>query len=208
MSLVNQIISAVEAGGKVAWRVFLSCAVALAFEHFLPELFVGLPEWAFPTIRIAAIFSLVLSIAAIFPTIINKAIALWQKTYAPIKRRSTRRKLLDLNGYEVLVLCSAIARQNREILLNGDMAPAISLQDKGLIRRLGGRSVCRDGKSCFEVSLEVWRVLLLMEEFKIVSHKEFLDALDKLGSGDTEPILACLPQAHPAVRAQTEKHAA
>lgn len=208
MSWVNQIISAVEAGGKVAWSVSFSCAAALALEHFSPDLFVGLPEWVFPTIRIVAIFSLVLSIAAILPPIINKASTLWRSVNAPIKRRSIRKKLLGLHTFEVLILCKAIAQKDRTIWLNPDLAQAISLQDKGLIQSFWCGAISGDGTTSFEVPKEVWRILLSMKEFGDFSHEGLLLAL-KSGQFNTEAIiLACLPQAHPAVRAETEQHAA
>lgn len=203
MSWVNQIISAVEARGKVAWSVFVSCAVALALEHFFPDLFVGQPEWVFPTITIVAIFSLVLSVAAIIPPIVNKARALWQLVYAPIKRRSTRRKLLSLHITEVAILCRAIAQGDRTIWIKPDLAQTISLQDKGLIRSIWCGAFPGDGNTSFEVTKEVWRLLLTMEEFGDFSHEGLLLAL-KPGQFNTDAIiLACLPQAHPAVRAKT-----
>ena len=208
MSWVNQIISAVESGGKVAWSVFLSCAGALAFEQFFPDLFVGLPEWAFPTIRIVAIFSLVLSVAAILPPVISKLRALWKNICAPIKRRSTRRKLLNLHIHEVLILCKAIAQKDRIIRLKPDMAEAIRLQDKGLIRSFWCGAIPGDGTTSFEVPMEVWRVLLSMEEFIDFSHEGLLTSLHSVQFNTEEIILACLPQAHPAVRAETEQQAA
>ena len=208
MSWVNQIISAVEAGGKVAWSVFLSCAAALVLEHFFPDLFAGLPEWAFPIIRIVAIFSLVLSITAIFPPIVSKASALWQIAYAPLKRQSTRRKLLHLHIAEVAILCRAIAQGDRTIWIKPDLAQTISLQDKGLIRHFWCGAIPGDGTTSFEIPKDVWRVLLSMEEFGDFIHEGLLLAL-KPGQFNTEAIiLACLPQAHPAVRAKTEQHAA
>jgi len=206
VSWVNQIISLVEAGGKVAWLAFVSCAVALASEYLFPELFTGLPEWAFPIIRIVAIVSLVLSIAAIFPLMTSKVSALWQCIYAPIQRRITQKKLLRLELVEVLILCKAIAQIDRTVLLKPDLAAVISLQDKGLIRFFSSGVIWGDGCSSFEVPKEVWRVLLSMGEFGGLNAEGLLRALES-GSINDAPLLECLPQAHPAVRAKTEQQA-
>ena len=208
MTWVNQIVAAVEAGGKVAWSVFLSCAAALVIENFFPDLFLGLPTWVFPTIRIIAIFSLVLSVAAILPPIINYASALWQVVYAPIKRRSIRKKLLGLHVTEVAILSKAIAEADRTIWIKPDLAQTISLQDNGLIRSFWCGAIPGDGTTSFEVPKEVWRVLLSMEEFGNFSHERLLLALKQGQFNTEESILACLPQAHPAVRANMEQHAA
>ena len=207
MNWVNQIISAVEAGGKVVGPVFLSCAAALALEQFFPDSFLGLPEWVFPTIRIVAIFSLVLSITAILPTTISWASAFWKNVHAPIRRRCTQRKLLGLEIFEVIILCKAIAEQDRTILVKPDMAAVISLQDKGLISFFRSGALRGDDFSHYQVPMEVWRVLLLMEEFSDFEHQILLSALEKEPK-EAALILASLPQAHPAVRAETEQQAA
>lgn len=204
MSWINQIILAVEARGKVVWSVFLSCATALALEYFFPNLFAGLPESIFPTIRIVAIFSFVLSIAAILPPLVGKARAFWRIVCAPIKRRLIRQRLLQLEIIEVVILCRAIAQGDRTIWIKPDLAHTISLQDKGLIK---GFWCGMDGTSSFEIPKDVWRVLLSMEEFDDFSREGLLGALMPGQFNTTEIILACLPQAHPAVRAATKQHA-
>ena len=63
-----------------------------------------------------------------------------------------------------------------------------------------------DGFSSFEVPKEVWRVLLSMEEFGDLNAERLLRALES-GSINDAPLLECLPQAHPAVRAKTKQQA-
>ncbi|MDU9006868.1 hypothetical protein [Sedimentitalea todarodis] len=199
MTWVNQIITAVESGGKVAWSVLLSCATALALEYFYPDLFIGLPDWVFPTIRIVAIFAFVLSVASISPPIINAIKAIGRYIIAPIKTRSTRKKLLHLHIFEVAILSKALAQSDRTIWAKPDLSTIISLQDSGLIRHFWCGAIPGDGTTSFEVPKEVWRVLLSMEEFRVSDPARLLVVLTP-NNGQTEAaIIAALPQAHPAV---------
>lgn len=207
MNWVNQIISAVEAGGKAPWVVFISCAILLILEQFSPDLFVGIPEWSFPIIRIVAIFSLVLSIANLIRPIKQRTISWWQNFCAPIKRRSIRTRLLNIDIWEVLILCRAIAQQDRTIMLKPDLAQAINLLDLGIIEQGYFGVISGDGTINFNVPMEVWRIMLSMNEFTDFNYRVLLRAIDG-GIEDEALILQCLPQSHPAVIAQTKQHAA
>lgn len=206
MTWVNQIILAVEAGGKVAWSVLLSCAAALILEHFFPDLFVGLPEWIFPVIRLVAIFSLVLSIASILPKLLDGLISISKFIYSPINRFLIRNRLLEINISEVVILCKAIAEGSRTIWIKPDLPEAINLVDKGIIKNYWVGVVRGDGTDSFTIPIEVWRIMIAMEEFSDFSRDGLLLALSSGQFNEVKIILACLPQAHPAVRAQVQKH--
>lgn len=199
MTVVSQIISAVEASAKVAWSVFLSCLAALTLEHFLPELFAGLPIWVFPAIRIVAIFTFVLAIASIIPSITSGSKAILDFIYAPIWRRSITRKLLRLDINEVAILCWAIAKADRVIRIKPDLYLTISLLDKRLIRQFTSYVVFGDGTDSFEVPSEVWRILLSMEEFRLNNPRALLRIFEEQPNDPEEQLLDCLPKLHPAV---------
>ena len=198
MTWVNQIITAVEARGKVAWLVLFSCASALTLEHFFPDSLKGLPDWALPTIRIVGVFAFVLSFAAITPPATNFVKKLLQRISAPIKRRSIRRKLQCIQITEVMILSRALAQYDRIIWAKPDLGAIISLLDSGLIKHFWCGVARGDGMSSFEVPSDVWRILLSMEEFKMADPSKLVAAISS-GQGN-EAIRAALPQAHPAVR--------
>jgi len=200
MTWANQIISAIEAGGKVSWSVLLSCSVVLALQYFFPESFVGLPEFVFPTIRIVTVFALILSISSLLPPLINRSRSLWQFVYAPLKRRSTQRKILSLHIGEVIILSKAIAQSDRVIWLKPDLPQTIDLLDSGLIRRFWCGVFPGDGTTSFEIPKDVWRVIHAMEEFRIFDPARLMYILTNSDSQTEDSIVSALPQAHPAVR--------
>ncbi|MFN3663913.1 hypothetical protein [Yoonia sp.] len=207
MNWVNQIITAVEAGGKVAWSLFFSCASALALQHYFPDSFIGLPEWVFPTIRIVAIFALVLSVASVLPPLLKIISAVGRLISAPIKARSVRKRLIHLHIFEVAILCQALAQQDRTIWAKPDLSTIISLQDSGLIRSFWCGVAKGDGTRSFEIPKEVWRVLLSMEEFRISDPARLLAVFSRDQGHSEARILAALPQAHPSVRSHMASNA-
>ncbi|MGK7652386.1 hypothetical protein ACSQ76_08225 [Roseovarius sp. B08] len=199
MNYAEQLISIVEAGGKVVGSVFLASTAVLAFEYFLPGLFVGLPAWVLPGVRVVAIVTFTLFIAALSGSALKHLTSLGKKITAPMRRETIRAKLLELHHQEVLVLCKALSEDERVLWINPDLAVTISLQDKGLIKSYFLGVGFGDGTTSFRIPMEVWRALLGMEEFRMQDKAALARAL-KSNSTDAQ-ILALLPQSHPAISA-------
>ena len=180
--------------------MFAACFAVLVVEHYLPESFIGLPAWVLPIIRLVAIFALVLSIASALGTAFKNLKKVGGVLFAPFKKKAIRKKLLDLHCHEVIVLCLALSEGCRTILIKPDLAPVLSLQDKGLIQRFWSGVVSGDGTSSFDVPEDVWRILISMEEFAMPNAPAFKKAV-RHGTGD-EQILSTLPPKHPAVCSQ------
>lgn len=92
-------------------------------------------------------------------------------------------------------------------MLKPDLAQAINLLDLGIIEQGYFGVISGDGTINFNVPMEVWRIMLSMNEFTDFNYRVLLRAIDG-GIEDEALILQCLPQSHPAVIAQTKQHAA
>jgi len=200
VNYVEQAIIAVEASAKVIWPVFFACLAVIGFEFYFSELFVGLPMWVMPIIRIVSIFTLVLCVASMAGTVLGYCKKLWTYIIRPFKKRSAQKTLLELGIAEVFVISTALAKGERTVRIKPDLPTALTLQDKGLIKPYWSGVVTGDGLSSFEVPQDVWRVILSMEEFRMSNPSALVNAQNQGANEAT--IKAALPQGHPSVRSQ------
>lgn len=198
MNYVEQVIAAVEASGKVVWSVFAACVAALAAEHYFPERFEGLPDWVLPVLLLAAIFTGVLSIAAVTPPILKGIRWISKLALAPIRKRQVTKNLLALSLEELTVLSKALCEGERRIKIKPDLEATIRLQDKGLIERTPGNTTFSGGKRIFLIPPDVWRIMLELDSFRIANKVNLLRLMERELS--PKAMLPDLPQAHPAVR--------
>lgn len=199
LNIVGQFISAVEAGAKVFWSVFLACAVVLGIEYYFPDFLEGLPSWVLPVVRFTAIVTGVLCVPSILDTLGSWLRLSSRPILSPFKVWTIRRRLRAIGVSEVAILSGALARCERSLWLNPDHPAVIKLQDQGLLSRTYLLVLTDDRASSFEIPEAVWRQLLDMREFAVSDHAQLLHALGRGTIGDEAAILAALPQAHPAV---------
>lgn len=202
MNYVEQLKLVVEASSKVIWAVFAASIIVLAVEKFWPDQFVGLPVWAMPMIRLAAIFFGVLALFSFLKFLAQSAKLATSSFIKSIRRPLIKERLLLLDIGELIPLCLALGDSDRSIWLKPDIQSVISLKEKGLLIRLPVIVVAGDGKDCFQVPLDVWKLLQSMQEFR-VNNRDGLKAA--LALGKIDEILKFLPHSHPAVQEESKR---
>ncbi|WP_439524978.1 hypothetical protein [Marivita sp.] len=199
MNWASQLKEIIDFSAKAVWLVFSALVVALLVVHYWPALFVGLPNWTLPVIRLSAVLFGVLSFASVLPIAWGIAKGFFAVVAAPLRRRNTRQKLLALDFFEVVVLVKALEEQDRVLWVNADSGTIIGLEDKGLIKRRFFGVIRNDGSSSFEIPKDTWKILLASEEFQV----EDRQAWQRLKNGDlsAQSISRALPKSHPAISA-------
>lgn len=152
-----------------------------------------------PVLRILAIFT---SVLAVF------SLAVWMRSvlgrigsllFAPLRNLATQRSLLALNLSELVILSRALAESDRNLRVKPDFPPALTLQDKKLIKYYWSGVAYGDGQSDFEIPKDVWRQMLGLSEF--VFRDLQASAYTLKNGGDEHQIVGALPQSHPSVLA-------
>ncbi len=194
---VDQLRAVVNESGKFVWSVLIACFGVLIVEHYDPSYFLGLPGWILPSIRVAAIFFMVLAGFSTLIWIWNWGVRICVVLAAPMNKRQIRKRLLGLNALELVVISKAHAATERIVWAKSDLEIIISLEDKKLLARVFLMVATGDGTSSFEIPLDVWRVILRMKEFKLRDSNALLRTLSS--RFDEEQLVDLLPQMHPAI---------
>lgn len=205
MNLVKEITAAVNASSKVVAAVFVACATTLIIEHFYPKEFLGLPSWVLPTIKIIAIFTLVLTSLALFGLLAKVARSTFKTVSGPIRRGQIRKRLLNLSLGELVIVSIAKANMDRTIWYKADMPEILSLKEDNIIKATYIPAFTGDGTSSFEFPEDVWKMIINLDEFTLHDFEPLLKTLSK-GKVKYSELAPLLPQAHPKVQAFQQRH--
>ena len=204
LNLVEQLKAAVEVSQRVVWAVLIASITVLVVEFYYPDLFVGLPAWCLPSIRLMVVFSAVTACLPIAVWLGHKSQYLGRWFWAPIRRNKLRYELLSVDLNELYFLCRALVEGDRVTWLKADIPPTLGLLDKGLIEEYSIPVVVGDGTSSYRVPMEVWRLMIDMGEFRFSDHDQSRSVLPH--GGNEHQVVLALPQGHPAVLAWKEIH--
>ena len=207
VNTLNQFIQFLKSEVRLFWVIFIACTAVLGLDYYFAELLSGLPVWALPMILIMWIFFGVWAICVIIISAYTHIIA-WSGPF--FRRKKIRDELLKLKPQELIYLCVQLAKCEREIIgTNPDYPIYVTLVDKGLLKHKKRISKYYELINIHEIPLDVWRFMLIMDEFSMVdgekllhirgkladTSKNFKDEHDKL----SRQLLDLLPQKHPAV---------
>lgn len=200
---ISHIIRLTEASGKVIWPIGIALLAALVSEQTWPELFVGLPIWAIPTLRLFSILFGVLCIFSFFNhlyTAVRKIVfRATHSLFKERKRQKIRKRLLSASRFEVIVLSVALAKMNRSIRQNPDLHTIITLEESGIIEKSMTFYLFGDNLEDYKIPDLVWRELTTMNEFSLINPSGLLEQMSS-NPEDQERLLLFLPQMHPAVQ--------
>lgn len=209
MNIVEQLIGAVQAGGRVAGTICLASAAVLVCNYYDPQWFGGVPVWVLPAIRILAIFSLVVWLvpASLWLTQsfrrVSQAVMKW------VWRRNLEQMLKEIDINELVVLSLSVARTKRELNLNADDPVVMTMVSKKLLEMVGFSY--SDGTHVYRVPEDVWNTMHSMKEFVMEDGASFARYWDEAGRWGNGPNLSriqpWLPQTHKAVLKRNGKSA-
>ncbi|WP_286759223.1 MULTISPECIES: super-infection exclusion protein B [Sulfitobacter] len=197
----KHLLAFIKSDLRVLAIVSISTGAARLFLSREPDLAEGLPTWVAPSLFLFFILSLSAFSVALT---LNLLTYVWQKLGMPTavnlvairRRRATKRVLLRLGIWELLVVSIAIAKTDRALHLNPDSPVAISLIRGNIIRRSYSSMYAHSNVSSFEINPEAWQLMLGMEEFDIEDVQQFL-RIERM-KYDFDMLLGILPQKHPA----------